>query len=106
MVVPLLDRPFATFRQIYSPTGYAPLIQIKASHVARSHHGPPVHGAFSSSQRAIESIEALHLRAKETGTDQRIVLHVIDGVGLVHALLPRMLASLLPIETPVLSGYG
>jgi hypothetical protein len=43
--------------------------------------------------------------AKENSTGQRIVLHVIDGVGLVHALLLRIQALLLPIKTLVLSGH-
>jgi multidrug resistance efflux pump len=45
------------------------------------------------------------ISAKETSTGQRIVLHVIDGVGLVHALLLRIQALLLPIKTLVLSGH-
>jgi len=45
------------------------------------------------------------ISAKETGTGQWIVLHVIDGVGLVHALLLRIQALLLPIKTLVLSGH-
>jgi hypothetical protein len=43
--------------------------------------------------------------AKENSTGQRIVLHVFDGVGLVHALLLRIQALLLPIKTLVLSGH-
>ena len=43
--------------------------------------------------------------AKETGTGRAIVLHVIDGVGLVHALLLRIQALLIPIKTLVLSGH-
>lgn len=43
--------------------------------------------------------------AKETSTARKIVLHVIDGVGLVHALLLRIQALLLPIKTLVLSGH-
>ncbi len=43
--------------------------------------------------------------AKETSTGRKIVLHVIDGVGLVHALLLRIQALLLPIKTLVLSGH-
>src|SRR5262249_3265132 len=42
---------------------------------------------------------------KGTSTSQRIVLHVIDGVGLVHALLLRIQALILPIRTLVLSGH-
>jgi len=43
--------------------------------------------------------------AKDTSTGRKIVLHVIDGVGLVHALLLRIQALLLPIKTLVLSGH-
>ena len=43
--------------------------------------------------------------AKETSTGRKIVLHVIDGIGLVHALLLRIQALLLPIKTLVLSGH-
>jgi multidrug resistance efflux pump len=45
------------------------------------------------------------ISAKDTSTLQRIVLHVIDGVGLVHALLLRIQALLLPIKTLVLGGH-
>jgi multidrug resistance efflux pump len=45
------------------------------------------------------------ISAKETSTGQRVVLHVIDGVGLVHALLLRIQALLLPVKTLVLSGH-
>jgi multidrug resistance efflux pump len=45
------------------------------------------------------------ISAKETSTGRKIVLHVIDGVGLVHALLLRIQALLLPIKTLVLSGH-
>jgi multidrug resistance efflux pump len=38
-------------------------------------------------------------------TVHRIVLHTIDTVGLVHALLLRIQALLLPIRTLVLSGH-
>ncbi len=43
--------------------------------------------------------------AKDTSTGRRIVLHVIDGVGLVHAMLLRIQALLLPIKTLVLGGH-
>lgn len=43
--------------------------------------------------------------AKETSTSRKIVLHVVDGVGVVHALLLRIQALLLPIKTLVLSGH-
>ncbi|WGR69578.1 MULTISPECIES: HlyD family secretion protein [unclassified Bradyrhizobium] len=45
------------------------------------------------------------ISAKDTPTSRRIALHVIDGVGLVHALLLRIQALLLPIQTLVLSGH-
>jgi len=43
--------------------------------------------------------------AEDTGTARKVVLHVVDGVGLVHALLLRIQALLLPIKTLVLSGH-
>jgi len=43
--------------------------------------------------------------AKDTGTFRRIVLHAVDAVGLVHALLLRIQAQVLPIKTLVLSGH-
>jgi multidrug resistance efflux pump len=45
------------------------------------------------------------ISAKDTSTTRKIVLHVVDGVGLVHALLLRIQALLLPIKTLVLSGH-
>jgi multidrug resistance efflux pump len=43
--------------------------------------------------------------AKDTSTARAVALHVVDGVGLVHALLLRIQALLLPIKTLVLSGH-
>jgi hypothetical protein len=45
------------------------------------------------------------ISAKSTTTLQRIGLHTIDAVGLVHAMLLRIQALLLPIKTLVLSGH-
>ncbi|WP_332688523.1 HlyD family secretion protein [Bosea sp. (in: a-proteobacteria)] len=45
------------------------------------------------------------IAAKDTGTFRRIVLHAVDAVGLVHALLLRIQAQVLPIKTLVLSGH-
>jgi multidrug resistance efflux pump len=45
------------------------------------------------------------ISAKDTSTGRAIALHVVDGVGLVHALLLRIQALLLPIQTLVLSGH-
>jgi hypothetical protein len=44
------------------------------------------------------------IASKETGAFKGFVLHAIDAVGLVHALLLRIQALLLPIKTLVLSG--
>ncbi|MFH0298768.1 biotin/lipoyl-binding protein [Bradyrhizobium sp. 31Argb] len=41
----------------------------------------------------------------DTSAGRRIALHVVDGVGLVHALLLRIQALLLPIKTLVFSGH-
>lgn len=43
--------------------------------------------------------------AKDTSTARATALHVVDAVGLVHALLLRIQALLLPIKTLVLSGH-
>lgn len=45
------------------------------------------------------------ISGKDTSTIRKIALHVVDGVGLVHALLLRIQALLLPIQTLVLSGH-
>jgi multidrug resistance efflux pump len=45
------------------------------------------------------------INAKDTGTMKAMGLHAIDAVGLVHALLLRIQALLLPIKTLVLSGH-
>ena len=45
------------------------------------------------------------IASKDTGAFQGFVLHAIDAVGLVHALLLRIQALLLPIKTLVLSGH-
>jgi multidrug resistance efflux pump len=41
----------------------------------------------------------------ETGAFKRFVLHAVDAVGVVHAMLLRVQALLLPIQTLVLSGH-
>jgi multidrug resistance efflux pump len=45
------------------------------------------------------------IASNETGAFKGFVLHAIDAVGLVHALLLRIQALLLPIKTLVLSGH-
>jgi hypothetical protein len=53
--------------------------------------------AYTSNHEAIGS--------KDTGAFKGFVLHAIDAVGLVHAMLLRIQALLLPIKTLVLSGH-
>jgi multidrug resistance efflux pump len=43
--------------------------------------------------------------AKDTGTLRRIALHVVDALGLVHALILRLQALVLPFKTLVFSGH-
>jgi multidrug resistance efflux pump len=45
------------------------------------------------------------ISSKDTSVFKGFVLHAIDTVGLVHALLLRIQALLLPIKTLVLSGH-
>jgi multidrug resistance efflux pump len=45
------------------------------------------------------------ISAKDTGRLKAIGLHMIDAVGLVHAMLLRIQALLLPIKTLVMSGH-
>jgi multidrug resistance efflux pump len=44
------------------------------------------------------------LADKNIGTMRCLFLHVVDTVGLVHAMILRMQAMLLPVQTLVLSG--
>jgi multidrug resistance efflux pump len=43
--------------------------------------------------------------AKETGTMRAIALHGVDALGLVHALILRLQALVLPFKTLVFSGH-
>ena len=45
------------------------------------------------------------LEDESLGTLQRVGLHAVDAVGLVHALILRIQALLLPIQTLVLKGH-
>ena len=45
------------------------------------------------------------IAAKETSAFKGFALHVVDAVGIVHAMLLRIQALLLPIKTLVLSGH-
>jgi multidrug resistance efflux pump len=43
--------------------------------------------------------------AKDTSTMRRVLLHTVDALGLVHALLLRLQAQVLPFTTLVFSGH-
>jgi multidrug resistance efflux pump len=43
--------------------------------------------------------------AKDTSATRRVVLHVVDALGLVHALILRLQALVLPFQTLVFSGH-
>jgi multidrug resistance efflux pump len=45
------------------------------------------------------------ISAKETSTAKRLALHAVDAVGVVHAMLLRIQALLLPVKTLVMSGH-
>jgi multidrug resistance efflux pump len=45
------------------------------------------------------------IASKDTGGFKRFTLHAVDAVGVVHAMLLRIQALLLPIKTLVLSGH-
>jgi multidrug resistance efflux pump len=45
------------------------------------------------------------IASKETGALKGFALHVVDAVGIVHAMLLRIQALLLPVKTLVLSGH-
>jgi len=45
------------------------------------------------------------IAAPETGTFRRVVLHAVDALGLVHAVILRLQALVLPFKTLVFSGH-
>ncbi len=45
------------------------------------------------------------IAAKDTGTVRRVALHAVDALGLVHALILRLQALVLPLQTLVFSGH-
>ena len=42
---------------------------------------------------------------EELGTGERLFLHVVDTVGLVHAIVLRLQVLVLPIKQLVFSGH-
>ena len=45
------------------------------------------------------------IASKQTGAFKRFALHAVDAVAIVHAMLLRIQALLLPVQTLVLSGH-
>jgi hypothetical protein len=45
------------------------------------------------------------IAAKDTGAVRRVVLHTVDALGLVHALILRLQALVLPFKALVFSGH-
>jgi hypothetical protein len=45
------------------------------------------------------------ISSNEIGATKRFLLHAVDAVGLVHAMLLRVQALMLPIQTLVLGGH-
>jgi multidrug resistance efflux pump len=45
------------------------------------------------------------IASKDIGTGKRIWLHAVDATGIVHAMLLRIQALLLPVKTLVLAGH-
>jgi hypothetical protein len=43
--------------------------------------------------------------SKDTGAVKAVLLHVVDALGLVHALILRLQALVLPFSTLVFSGH-
>jgi multidrug resistance efflux pump len=64
-------------------------------------------GVTPGSSCVVNAYTSNHERiaAKDTGAFKGFVLHAVDAVGLVHAMLLRIQALLLPVKTLVLSGH-
>ena len=43
--------------------------------------------------------------SKDTGAVKAVLLHVVDALGLIHALILRLQALVLPFTTLVFSGH-
>ncbi|HEV7603183.1 MAG TPA: biotin/lipoyl-binding protein [Bradyrhizobium sp.] len=64
-------------------------------------------GVTPGSSCVVNAYTSNHERiaSKDTGAFKGFVLHAVDAVGLVHAMLLRIQALLLPVKTLVLSGH-
>ena len=60
--------------------------------------GVTIVNAYSSNHELLAS-------SPDMSTTKRLVLHGVDAVGLVHALLLRIQALVLPIQSLVFSGH-
>ena len=54
---------------------------------------------------AYTSNHELMASSPDMSTTRRLVLHGVDAVGLIHALLLRIQALVLPIQTLVFAGH-
>jgi hypothetical protein len=45
------------------------------------------------------------IASKDTGALKGVALHAVDALGLVHALILRLQALVLPFKTLVFSGH-
>ena len=45
------------------------------------------------------------IASKDTGAIRRVVLHTVDALGLVHALILRLQALVIPFKTLVFDGH-
>ena len=59
--------------------------------------GSCIANAYTSNHEALQD--------PEIGTLQRLGLHAIDTIGVVHAMILRIQALLLPVQTLVLGGH-
>jgi multidrug resistance efflux pump len=64
-------------------------------------------GVTPGSSCVVNAYTSNHERiaSKDTGAFKGFMLHAVDAVGLVHAMLLRIQALLLPVKTLVLSGH-
>jgi hypothetical protein len=45
------------------------------------------------------------IASNDVGTVRRVALHAVDALGIVHAMILRIQALLLPIQTLVFGGH-
>ncbi|MEH2508433.1 multidrug resistance efflux pump [Bradyrhizobium sp. AZCC 1578] len=66
-----------------------------------------LNGVTPGSSCIVNAYTSNHERiaSNDTGVFKRLALHAVDTVGIVHAMLLRIQALLLPIKTLVLSGH-